>query len=168
MKKPLLRMGLQSYVLDDCGYTYACKNGEIIPSDTIAQIDRMIKHWVIDEPLPYLYNMVEKMLNLWYNKISNFKVRNMLAYKYISKQNFRLGDKSKPIIQHENIAICCSRIPIRFIRLVRRMSCLKISAIGLLRLRWSAGKFNAVKTQSCFFSVVYKQYWNNIWFMVKL
>ena len=53
-------MGLQSYVLDDCGYTYACKNGEIIPSDTIAQIDRMIKHWVIDEPLPYLYNVVKK------------------------------------------------------------------------------------------------------------
>ena len=60
-------MELQFYVLDNFEYTYACKNGETIPSDTIAQIGRMIKNRVIDESLPYLYNMVEKMLNLWYN-----------------------------------------------------------------------------------------------------
>ena len=65
----------------------------------------------------------------------------MLTYAYISKGKFGFVEKPKPTIQHERDAIVkvtLASIPIRLRRSTRRMSCLKISAMELLRSRWNA------------------------------
>ena len=65
----------------------------------------------------------------------------MLTCTYISKGKFGLVEKPKPTIQHERDAIVkvtLASIPIRSHRSTRRMSCLKINAMELLRSRWNA------------------------------